>query len=87
MTRLAILAGIVIFVVTAVVVLRELLPIYCFPWESGVQARGDGVGTARDGQWRDLDAEMCPNCVTPWKCNGPHVFGALPREQTGVETA
>jgi hypothetical protein len=19
----------------------------------------------------DVD-EMCPNCVTPWKCNGPH---------------
>lgn len=17
--------------------------------------------------------EMCPNCVTPWKCNGPHI--------------
>lgn len=20
----------------------------------------------------DLDA-MCPNCCTPWKCNGPHL--------------
>ena len=19
------------------------------------------------------EADMCPNCVTPWKCNGPHV--------------
>lgn len=19
------------------------------------------------------DEEMCPNCVTPWKCNGPHI--------------
>lgn len=19
--------------------------------------------------------EMCPNCVTPWKCNGPHLTG------------
>lgn len=18
---------------------------------------------------------MCPNCVTPWKCNGPHLMG------------
>ena len=18
--------------------------------------------------------EMCPNCVTPWKCNGPHLL-------------
>ena len=17
--------------------------------------------------------DMCPNCVTPWKCNGPHL--------------
>lgn len=23
----------------------------------------------------DLDY-MCPNCVTPWKCNGPHVVKA-----------
>lgn len=20
-----------------------------------------------------LDEYMCPNCVTPWKCNGPHI--------------
>lgn len=27
------------------------------------------------------DDDMCPNCVTPWKCNGPHV----PSErETGV---
>lgn len=19
------------------------------------------------------EPEMCPNCLTPWKCNGPHV--------------
>ena len=19
------------------------------------------------------DEPMCPNCVTPWKCNGPHI--------------
>ena len=23
------------------------------------------------------DEYMCPNCVTPWKCNGPHVPEAL----------
>ena len=24
---------------------------------------------------RDWDAYeyMCPNCLTPWKCNGPHI--------------
>lgn len=21
-----------------------------------------------------LEDEMCPNCVTPWKCNGPHIL-------------
>ena len=21
----------------------------------------------------DYDDYMCPNCVTPWKCNGPHL--------------
>lgn len=21
------------------------------------------------------EADMCPNCVTPWKCNGPHLSG------------
>jgi hypothetical protein len=20
-----------------------------------------------------IDDDMCPNCVTPWKCNGPHI--------------
>lgn len=20
------------------------------------------------------EPEMCPNCVTPWKCNGPHLI-------------
>lgn len=24
----------------------------------------------------DEGDEMCPNCVTPWKCNGPHDPGA-----------
>lgn len=31
------------------------------------------------------DAEtMCPNCVTPWKCNGPHIPDAQAR---AVDTA
>ena len=21
----------------------------------------------------DGEPDLCPNCVTPWKCNGPHV--------------
>ena len=23
-------------------------------------------------QWDEAD-NMCPNCITPWKCNGPHL--------------
>ena len=22
----------------------------------------------------DYEDDMCPNCVTPWKCNGPHLM-------------
>jgi hypothetical protein len=25
-----------------------------------------------DPAWDDADG-MCPNCITPWKCNGPHL--------------
>jgi hypothetical protein len=21
----------------------------------------------------DTDEYLCPNCLTPWKCNGPHI--------------
>lgn len=24
------------------------------------------------------DDNMCPNCVTPWKCNGPHILKERP---------
>ena len=27
-----------------------------------------------ESDWDEAD-EMCPNCITPWKCNGPHVLG------------
>jgi hypothetical protein len=27
--------------------------------------------------------EMCPNCVTPWKCNGPHRLA--PKEPDGYD--
>jgi len=23
----------------------------------------------------ELEDDMCPNCVTPWKCNGPYLTG------------
>lgn len=29
---------------------------------------------------------MCPNCVTPWKCNGPHEYGQTPHARYLPET-
>ena len=26
-----------------------------------------------------VDYDLCPNCITPWKCNGPHI----PRKHWG----
>lgn len=26
----------------------------------------------------DESDDMCPNCVTPWKCNGPHLSDRTP---------
>lgn len=31
------------------------------------------------------DDDMCPNCCTPWKCNGPHTFD--PVELAAVDEA
>lgn len=31
------------------------------------------------------EPEMCPNCVTPWKCNGPHEFPAASSEAAKVD--
>lgn len=28
---------------------------------------------------------MCPNCVTPWKCNGPHEPTAIDEEAASPE--
>ena len=27
----------------------------------------------------DETDDMCPNCQTPWKCNGPHLIDETPR--------
>ena len=29
--------------------------------------------TSTPDEWDD-SWDMCPNCVTPWKCNGPHLM-------------
>ena len=52
----------------------------------------DAARTSDD--WDEAD-DMCPNCVTPWKCNGPHeptyatggpVTGSwAPANETGCE--
>lgn len=42
-------------------------------WHGDSQTReilGSLIGEARGAPTDDDD--MCPNCVTPWKCNGPH---------------
>ena len=49
----------------------------------------DGTGFRPDSRPRLAKAEpegeshdpdyMCPNCVTPWKCNGPHIPEGEPR--------
>ena len=30
-----------------------------------------------------VSAYMCPNCVTPWKCNGPHIPESMPAADPG----
>jgi hypothetical protein len=42
---------------TALVLAREILRL------SAAQGGGEAM----------TPEEMCPNCVTPWKCNGPHI--------------
>ena len=31
--------------------------------------------------------QMCPNCVTPWKCNGPHIPPGIGRSYPGIYKA
>jgi hypothetical protein len=32
------------------------------------------------------DEYLCPNCVTPWKCNGPHIPEPAQRDERDAET-
>jgi len=32
----------------------------------------DAIFKKENKEW-DAYEYMCPNCVTPWKCNGPHI--------------
>ena len=38
------------------------------------------LAPAVDERAASSEPEMCPNCVTPWKCNGPHEFPAATSE-------
>ena len=31
--------------------------------------------------------QMCPNCITPWKCNGPHIPPGIGRSYPGIYKA
>jgi hypothetical protein len=37
----------------------------------GIEQARQGMGRLVDPSTLDDDG-MCPNCITPWKCNGPH---------------
>lgn len=39
-------------------------------------AGGEATGPVEVGP--EPDEYMCPNCVTPWKCNGPHLLPDVP---------
>lgn len=37
-------------------------------------------GSIPVNQVDDFSDDMCDNCVTPWKCNGPHVVTVTPEQ-------
>ena len=39
---------------------------------------------AVDERAASSEPEMCPNCVTPWKCNGPHEFPQAASSEAAV---
>lgn len=39
--------------------------------EQAIRDRAAAAARALAGQ--PTDDYLCPNCVTPWKCNGPHI--------------
>lgn len=40
-----------------------------------------GEAERHDGAMRLAPDYMCPNCVTPWKCNGPHIAAPVADER------
>ena len=41
-------------------------------FEAWVRAEFDPDPLTPPTGWDEVDG-MCPNCITPWKCNGPHL--------------
>ena len=46
-------------------------PMDLYEWVAD-RLREHGVTVQPAAPAEGLD-DMCPNCVTPWKCNGPHI--------------
>lgn len=42
------------------------------------------LAPAVDERAASSEPEMCPNCVTPWKCNGPHEFPQAASSEAAV---
>lgn len=56
---------------------RKVTPTDCRPgWHYADNAQGD-----------EAEPEMCPNCVTPWKCNRPHEMPTPPEEMSAEDLA
>lgn len=53
----------------------EHLKFRCLGWLSlkDVLNHHTLVEVLGESKLRDDMDDMCPNCVTPWKCNGPHI--------------
>lgn len=52
----------------------EYLKLRCLGWLSSKEVSSHYTLVEVLGESKlDEDMDMCPNCVTPWKCNGPHI--------------
>ena|SRR5690348_17870962 len=76
------LAALVAALVGAVVYLDHRWASYARDCEACItRAHADELAAQTDREFNaavfNLDDDMCPNCVTPWKCNGPHELARL----------
>lgn len=45
-----------------------------------IEIEGTKIRPVQGGFTDEAEDDMCPNCVTPWKCNGPHISNPRPGE-------